>query len=368
MPVRSSLFVGERLQLAREFRNLTQKELGEQVAASHALVSLCETGKKKDPAHDLVEAFGSVLGFEPEFFYREVDDAFREEECSFRHRRNTPERLKTRIRAHGTLIGMVIDRLRSQFKFPDVDIPEFPATNTDEIENAAECSRKHWNLGLDGPILQIGRVLERAGVMIVPHVVQSTQVDAFSRSGRTTVIFLNQGVPSTSRWHFDIAHECGHLVIHRGTHTGTPETEAAANRYASAFLMPRNAFARDFRVIPFSWKHIFELKSRWLVSAQAIVRRAYDLGLLGAVGYRQAYKYMSAMGWRSKGEPHEPAFQQPELLATALNGLGNKVQLTLDELCRELHFTPETFHAVTGVSIPVPKAKLIDVIPFPAVI
>src|SRR5579862_2114803 len=97
-------FWGERLQVAREFRGLTQIRLGDEVSASPALISLCEKSKKPFPARDLVEAFGSVLGFEPEFFYGPIDDVFREEECSMRHRRSTPEGLKARIRAHGTLI------------------------------------------------------------------------------------------------------------------------------------------------------------------------------------------------------------------------------------------------------------------------
>ena len=63
------VFWGNRLGIAREFRGLTQKELSEAVAASPALVSLCESGKK-NPSRDLVEAFGSVLGFEPGLFLR----------------------------------------------------------------------------------------------------------------------------------------------------------------------------------------------------------------------------------------------------------------------------------------------------------
>ncbi len=188
-------------------------------------------------------------------------------------------------------------------------------------------------------------------------------MDAFSRYGKTTVIFLNQATPSTSRWNFDIAHECGHLVVHQGVPTGSEETEEAANRFASAFLMPRKAFAREFGMAPFSWKHIFELKRRWHTSAAAIVRRCYDLGLIGAVAYRQSFKYMSAKGW-TKGEPYEPSFQQPELLSTALSGLGKRVDLTLEQLCKELRFTPETFKEITGTTVPTPKVKHPDVIQF----
>lgn len=358
-------FWGQRLQLAREFRGYTQTELGEKVAASCALISLCETGKKPEPAPDLVEACAAVLGFEPSFFYGLLEDVFREDECSFRHRRTTPERLKAKIRAHGTLIGMVVQRLASLLKFPKLNIPKIPVSSAEDIELAAEQCRKHWQIGLDKPVLQLSRLMEHAGVVVIPHVVQTTKVDAFSRYGRTCVIFINQAIQSTSRWNFDITHECGHLVMHPGIATGSKETEAEADRFASAFLMPRNAFSREFGKVPFAWDRVFALKQRWNASAAAIIHRAYDLRLINAVTYRQAFKYMSAKGW-TKGEPHEPSFQQPELLETALNTLGKKVDVTLDSLCRELRFTADTFRDVTGFAIPASKAKPTEVIPFSA--
>jgi Zn-dependent peptidase ImmA (M78 family) len=273
-----------------------------------------------------------------------------------RHRRATPEGLKSKIRAHGTLVGMVINRLRGVLNFPELNVPTFPAANVEEIEQSAEKTRKHWELGIDGPIRQIGRVLERAGVIIIPNLVKS-DVDAFSRSGPTAIIFLNQAIKSASRWHFDIAHECGHLVMHRGIPTGSVETENAADRFASAFLMPRKAFAREFQMPSFDWKHILALKRRWNVSAQAIVRRGYDLGMLSAVQYRKAYKYMSWKGWTSNGEPDEPTFQEPEILSMALTSLGNEVELTMEVLSKELHFEPNTFKKVTGFAIPASKPK-----------
>jgi Zn-dependent peptidase ImmA (M78 family) len=112
---------------------------------------------------------------------------------------------------------------------------------------------------------------------------------------------------------------------------------------------------------PFSWEHVFDLKRRWRVSAAAIVRRAYDLGLLDAVAYRRAFQYMSFKAW-NRGEPYEPSFQSPELLSNALNALGSGVDLTLSALCDELHFLPDTFRDVTGVSVPTTKGKMAAVI------
>ena len=151
--------------------------------------------------------------------------------------------------------------------------------------------------------------------------------------------------------------------MHHGLHTGTAETELAANRFAAALLMPRRAFAREFQT--FSWKHIFDLKRRWRVSASAIVRRAYDLKLIGAVTYRRAFQYMSAQGWKTNGEPHEPEFQEPESFSTAMRQLGADGGLTIDQLRGELYFTPETFQEVTGFSVPEPKRLNPDILRFP---
>jgi Zn-dependent peptidase ImmA (M78 family)/transcriptional regulator with XRE-family HTH domain len=356
-------FYGSRLQLAREFRQLTQQELANRVVASNALISQYEAGKKRSPSPDLVAALASVLGFAPGFFYQPVDDSFLRDECSFRHQRAASERLKTQIRAHATLLGLVVERLREHLRFPPLNLPAIPATTWEGIENAADATRQHWGLGLDAPLMHAGRILENAGVLIVPHLVRSKEIDAFSRQGPTTVIFLNQAIQSTSRWIFDIGHECGHLVMHAKIPTGTVETEDAADYYAGAFLMPRRAFSRDFGPTgrEFSWKHIFDLKRHWRVSAASIVRRAHQLDLIGPVEYRRAFQYMSLKRWRSNGEPYEPAFQKPELLLGALNALGSDVDLTIAELCADLNFEPQTFEEVTGMKVPTAPARPVTV-------
>src|SRR5207247_2949078 len=97
-------------------------------------------------------------------------------------------------------------------------------------------------------------------------------------------------------------------------------------------------------------QHGFDLKQRWRVSASAIVRRAYQLRLLSAIGYRQANRNMSAKGW-IKQEPYEPEFVGPELLPTAFKAIEDGLGITAASVCEALHLTPKTFSELTGIKV-----------------
>jgi Zn-dependent peptidase ImmA (M78 family) len=180
------------------------------------------------------------------------------------------------------------------------------------------------------------------------------KIDAFSRRGEVSLMVLNTQRQSTSRWIFDVAHELGHFVLHAGIQTGDKETEAQANAFASALLMPRKTFGREFPTRGFSWPRVFELKRRWHVSAAAIIRRAFDLGLLDGIAYRRCYQHMSICGWLKK-EPHEPPFAGPEWLSSAFALAGRQFNLSPLQLCDRLGLTADLFTSITGVTVERPS-------------
>jgi len=358
-------FRGEKLELARTFRGLTQGALAKEVSTSNASVSYYENGKQTDPPMDLVEAWGAVLGFDPQFFFEPIHDPFRDDECSFRHRRTAPEHLKRRARAFGTLVGIVVGYLKTRVELPAYSVPTLSQIPSGTIEDAAQECRVRWGLGVDTPITHMGRVLENAGIPIVKTLASTEKVDAFSRRGETPIVILNTFKESTSHWIFDMAHELGHFVCHGGKLTGSIEMEREADAFASTFLLPARAFAREFRATAFSWEHLFQLKARWQVSLAAIVYRAYSLGLIDALTYRRSFKYLSARGWRKK-EPGEPVGQEPEVLSESLRTLYEEMGEHPLQVCRKLHFTPATFRDVTGIDVPMPTSQ--EVVPFKRVI
>lgn len=346
-------FNGSRLRIGRLFKEWSQRELADRVAVSHPLIAAYEKGHS-EPKGDILAALAAVLNVEPEFFFDHGEDEFREEETNFRKRITAPDRLKKKILAQASLFGMVVHRLNTHVEFPALDVPEHQSRPHLDIENvAAEC-RRHWGLGVDAPIDSMTRTVEHAGIVILTVDCDTAmKVDAFSRFGTFSVVVLNYEKQSPSRTVFDIAHELGHGVLHRrARHIPLDRREDEANRFASAFLLPKDAFTHDFfEEGRTDWAYLLELKRRWNVSLQAIIYRAYQLNLIDAAEYRTRFRYITRQGWRTN-EPNEPELDEPVLFRMALDQYTADTGQGAAEIARDLHWTPQFFTDVTGIEVP----------------
>jgi len=289
-----------------------------------------------------------VLHVDEEFFFMPLIDEVKEDQGHFRKLQTTPQNVRQRVLSYGTMFNMIVNYLDTVLSLPVVDIPSIATDTVEDIEKAAEACREKWGLYLDAPITNITRTLERAGVVVTSFEGVSEKVDAFSLVRGRPVIVRNMDKGSTSRARFDLAHECGHLVMHEGIETGDPKTEAEANRFASAFLLPRGVFVREFpRTSQIDWRAMFKLKERWGVSVQAIVRRAYDLSMITAVQYRNANVYMSRNGWK-RGEPSEPKPELPEIIPLAIQALKDTQGVSCTDMAKQLHLNKNIL-AVFGI-------------------
>lgn len=345
---------GSRTRLARQAKGMTLIELGERVAISPAMLSQIERDQR-EASPLLTSALAETLGVHRSFLANtgREDDIFGDE-CNLRHRASTPKKLKSKVFATGTLFGMLVEYLSSRITFPDYDIPSIDAASDEDIEAAAAYCRNYWGLG-EGPIASMVRVLENSGVVVTRLSEDSKKIDAFSRSGKTSVVVLNTFKGSATRTRFSGGHELGHLVLHNGVVTGDKVTERQADRFASAFLMPPAPFSEDFRaaLATWSWAGVFELKRTYQASAPAIVRRAFDLSLIGPSQYRRSYKYMSAKGWLhgKTPEPYEPSNEQPELIKGAIDQLEASQGESPLDIAQNLGWSPELFQRISGIDV-----------------
>lgn len=115
---------------------------------------------------------------------------------------------------------------------------------------AAALLREEWNLG-SGPLPNLVHLCESRGIAFLGLPQLAESVDAYSFwLDRNPFIFLaRQKTPERSR--FDVAHELGHLVLHRhNDDESSAFQEREADTFASEFLIPRAAPSRICRITP----------------------------------------------------------------------------------------------------------------------
>lgn len=312
------LFRPERLTLARELRGLTKTDLAARIQKTPAAVSQFEGGRAR-PEPGTVGALALALQVPAGFFARAGGrEPVPTEAAYFRSLRSTSQARRRQLLSRAVLACELLDLLENEVEFPAAEVPQVdtPPRSPEEIEGVAEAVRAEWGLGL-GPITNLVALLESKGILVLKLSQEETDVDAFSvRSGQRPLVFLVAAKDSTSRTRMDGSHELAHLVIHHDAAPGSIAMEREANRFASAFLFPREHFLKE-GPRSLNWGLMYELKQRWGVSVAAIVRRAFDLGMIGEATYRRGFMHLNKTGQR-KREDHEPPAEEPTLLRESL--------------------------------------------------
>jgi Zn-dependent peptidase ImmA (M78 family)/DNA-binding XRE family transcriptional regulator len=351
----SRIFHGDRLRLARMLASLSLDELGGLVGVSRQFVHQLETGAK-DPTQELLAALAAVLGVTKSFFASPILRAVREDDCHFRRLATAPRTILAQAAARGTTVEAIVEALDQRLRLPAVDFLESAnPVSLDEVEGIAEDARHHWGLGLDAPITNMTRVVENAGAVVIHFDDISDRIDALSIARRRPLIVRSSAKTSAVRLRFDLAHEAGHLLMHQGVVTGDKVTEGQAHRFAAAFLIPRGAFAKEFprsrRAL--DWSRLFEMKLRWRMSVRAIIRRAFDLGLIDAAQYRIGNIHL-AKTVQAKAEKFDDSLEpeRPELLHGALGHLAMSDPAGLHHMLADLGMTETLFESITGFAIP----------------
>lgn len=179
------------------------------------------------------------------------------------------------------------------------------ATSLEDVEKKASALRQAWNVGT-APIDNLTELLEDHNIKVI-----------FTRSGEhfdgcafpegaIPVIVVNSAKP-TDRIRFDLIHELGHLLLRFPTDWDDKAIEAAAHRFAGAFLVPADAARKELgdgrQTI--SVLELSKLKLKYGMSMQAWLRRAKDLGIVSEATYNRLYvKIIVRNNWRLQ-EPFE---------------------------------------------------------------
>jgi len=303
-----------RLSFARRRRGLTKKALADLLDVTDRTISYWEAGEMT-PSDETLKSVSEHLRFPVTFFFGDDLNELRPDIVSFRALSRMTSGQRDAALAAGALGIAVGDWIEKRFNLPDPDVPDMRDLGPEE---AAAAVRASWGVGVR-PISDMVRLLESRGVFVFSLVEDCKEVDAYSfwHEGRRPFVMLNT-IKSAERSRLDAAHELGHLVLHRHA-DDHQRIEIDAQRFASAFLMPREDVIAHAPRIP-SVDSILRGKVRWRVSAMAYAHRLSALGLLSPWQYRRLCQEMASSGFRSS-EPNPQPRESSLLLKKVLESL-----------------------------------------------
>lgn len=307
---------GERVELARLARGMSQRHLAGEIGVSAAAISKIERNEMSATAETAASIARSTK-FPPDFFRRPIEPL---PPPLYRKRTSASKKLMRRTEAMASVyVEAQTNILRSAGVCVPCTIPHWSGVDP---EKAAGMTREHLGLEPAAPILHMAATLENAGVVLIQLRTLLERFDGFSTwSASGPVVILNRGHEGAGdRERFTMAHELGHLVMHRESPIDLAEAEHQADVFASAFLLPREGVLQDLRLSALTPVAMLRLKEKWRTSAQALFMRAVGLGLANKGAKERFFKEISARGWR-KNEPVAIPLERPQVLRKAIGYL-----------------------------------------------
>jgi Zn-dependent peptidase ImmA (M78 family)/transcriptional regulator with XRE-family HTH domain len=335
--------------LAREAHGLTQGALAEAISVTQGKISKYENGMLSVSTRDL-EKIAKILGFIPEFF-RQQKRIYGLGHGSLFHRtrQQVPISLQKKVQAQINIRRLQIDRLlqsahiEAERSFPVLDIDEFDG----DAEKVASYVRAEWHLPM-GPVDNLMAAIEAAGGIIVPCDFGTLRLDAKHLwvPESPPLFFVNRRSPG-DRLRFTLAHEMGHAIMHHTAPIG--DVESQADSFSAALLMPAREIRRQLEGM--TLRKAAALKPVWKVAMQALIRRAYDLGVIDRNAYSSLFRTLSSRGQRTN-EPIQIPAEQPTVFAQLVAVHQQQLGYRDDDMVRVMFtddpdYYPSEFEPVT---------------------
>jgi Zn-dependent peptidase ImmA (M78 family)/DNA-binding XRE family transcriptional regulator len=369
-------FNGERLKAARIYRGLTVAELAEKLGLQRQTVSMYENNKLKNPELTTIANMSRVLGFPKKFFLEKDEIGIKNGSTYFRALLTTSKKYRSEQIQKVDFIAKLFRYLNEYIEFPPTNLPQ---ENFDNPEEAAVELRKFWNLG-DKPLENIIYLVEQNGILVTMFETNTDDIDAFSQfinieEQERYIIGCSKNKGTAARIHFDIAHELGHILLHEWSEDienlskdEFKAKEKEANAFASAFLLPKEAFIKDVGIYADNLAFYIELKKKWKVSISAMIRRSFNLGLIDSCTYQQLMRNMQKKGIKKKEPLDDILFTaQPSLLRTSVQMILNQGVLTprefIDELSHNYRLSFESIEIERLLDLPRNSLKVVNETP-----
>jgi len=288
--------VSKRVRSLRERMGWSQSELARRAGIGVSTLSDIESGRSA-PRLETVVALANALGVPLETFLRATENPLEvylraiETPQNLRALQQWLERCRRYLQIE-VLAGKQASCAPIYALRPTLSLKD----ELEQIESIAQQERGRLQLGME-PIADLVGVVEEAGLRVVGADLPEDDIDGaflIVPECDASVALINRSKPAL-RQRFTLAHEYGHLLLHRHKglivdqavfQTTSPE-ERQANAFAAAWLMPKALIERLYdeygfpkqrnRLPLYGW---LLMRRRMQVSVHALAWRLYHLGYI----------------------------------------------------------------------------------------
>lgn len=308
----------EMIVIGRESRGMTQSELANHLSVSQTAISRIE-GDLLSVSNDMLKELCCALDYPESFFF--LDEKILGPGISgmgiiyHRKRKNIPLKIVAMIQAQINIRRMHISKLlrgvelEKPYEIPHLDVDDYNG----DIRKIASLVRAAWNLP-QGPIKNLTECIEEAGGIVIKIDFGTTKIDALCQHypGLPPIFFVNSKSPG-DRLRFTLAHELGHIVMHR---VPNDNMENEADVFASELLMP----SKDIKSLltNVSLRTLANLKPYWKVSMASMLLKSRDLGTITPRAYSYLWMEMGKAGYRRR-EPIDIPIEEPNTMKNLIS-------------------------------------------------
>jgi len=294
---------GKRLYSARKMAGMSMEALAAKAGAvvTKQAINKYEKGQI-NPGSDVLIALAKALGIKVDYFFRPSRISIAGLE--FRKRSRLSKKAEEQIKYQS------MDFLQKYIELEDIlnisgsftnPVSNPMVKNHDDIETAAREIREKWTLG-NGPVPHLIELLEDKGFRVF-EVSDFEYFDGLSGfiSGMDIPVIAVHKESDLVRKRFTVAHELGHLLLDFSM-AEQKNIEKLCHAFAGALLLPEMVMRKELgqkRSRLTEWE-LKKLKGIFGVSMQAIMARAFNLGIISESTYKSFCIYVSKNGWRRK--------------------------------------------------------------------
>ena len=287
--------VSKRVRSLRERRGWSLSELARRAGIGVSTLSEIEAGQSA-PRLDTLVALAHALGAPLETFLHADENPLEVRLRAIETPENLPalqtwlERCRRYLEIEKALVG------KQGIRAPVYPLQPSRDWHFEQVEIIAQQERHRLQLGIE-PIADLVTVVEEAGLRVIGADLPEDNLDGailFAAEHEAAVALINRAKPPL-RQRFTLAHEYGHLLLHRDRaeiwerdiFRANSDEERQANAFAAAFLMPKPLIERMYGEYGFSRRRGQLPMHGWLVmmrrlqvSPHALAWRLYNLGYI----------------------------------------------------------------------------------------